>query len=171
MKSNAIFTTLTTLLVVSTGLAAHALGALTADQTIIATELKTIAPSVSLTAAPFASYDQLAAATAKAVADGKLPVNRAVDAAFTLPNSGVDYRNADPFVILSVSQQVAADYTQVKLAVQAAYTDALTNVTPGTSDDASVASALSSSATRGIMARPLPPTRRRVPWSSPSRPP
>lgn len=157
MKSNAIFNTLTTLLVISTGFAAHAIGALTADQTIIANELKTIAPSVSLTAKPFASYDQLAAATAKAVADGKLPVNRAVDAAYTLPNSGLDYRNADPFVLLAVSQQVAANYTQIKLAVQAAYTDALTNVTPGTSDDASVASALSSSAARGIMSSTATP--------------
>jgi 7-cyano-7-deazaguanine synthase in queuosine biosynthesis len=156
MKCKAITTTL----VITAAIASHALAALTADQKVLAHELSTIAPGVSLSAAPYASFDQLGAATAKAITDGQLSVTRAVNAAYTLPNSGVDYRNADPFVILAVSRQVAGDYSQIKQAVQAAYSNALANVTPFTSDDAAVAAALSSSAARGIMTSSTTPAKK-----------
>ncbi|MGC3988462.1 MAG: hypothetical protein QM796_02015 [Chthoniobacteraceae bacterium] len=128
-----------------------AMATLTADQSTIQNLLPT---GVFLEQAPYATYDQLANATAAAVATSALTPDRAIAAAFALDSAttgGTDYRNADGAVVQSLLTQVGGNKAQVIVAVNAAFSASnIGSVLSSVSDDTAIAALLSSGIFNGL---------------------
>jgi len=132
-------------------IAQSAMADLSLDQQAIQNLLPT---GVYLTQAPYATYEQLANATAAAVTTSALSPDRAIAAAFALDSGttgGTDYRNADGAVLQALLTEIGGNKTSVITAVNSAFSSSnIGSVLSSVSDDTAIAALLSSGIFNGL---------------------